>query len=304
MDVTSALIVGFVLMGAKFLDWWASTQLSRPIFCVSILGALLGHPSEGIILGAQLELVFIGNVSLGGVMPSDYTAGAIFGAAFALLLGKDITVAMTLAIPLAALGTLLYSCMKIVVTALAPKFEQLLANHNYPAYNRLWITQLIVFELCYFALGFLATAAGQPVVQAFVENIPTWVQASLKVAAAALPALGLALLLKSLYTKESFPFFFVGFGAIAFFGYKAVTAASLVDADGKAATKLADATVKLTSANTPLISLVELAVFGGVIAALIIFSELKKIDEKEALDKRLSSGTVAAKDDEEDFFND
>lgn len=304
MDVSAALIVGLTLMGAKFLDWWASTQLSRPIFCVAILGALLGHPTEGIVLGAQLELVFIGNVSLGGVMPSDFTAGSIFGAAFALLLGQDITVAMTLAIPLAALGTLLYSCMKIVVTALVPRFEALLAEHNYDGYARLWVIQFIVFELCYFALGFLATLAGQPVVQAFVENIPAWVQASLKVAAAALPALGLALLLKSLYTKESFPFFFVGFGAIAFFGYKAVTKAALVGADGKAATDLAGATVKLTSANTPLISLVELAVFGGVIAALIIFSELKKIDEKEALDKRLSSGTVAAKDDEEDFFND
>ena len=130
MDFTSALIVGLVLMGAKFLDWWASTQLARPIFCVAILGALLGHPTEGIILAAQLELVFIGNVSLGGVMPSDITMGSIFGAAFALLLGKDIEVAMTLAIPLSALGTLIYSCMKIVVTSLVPKFEQLLADHN------------------------------------------------------------------------------------------------------------------------------------------------------------------------------
>ena len=68
MDVTAALIVGLTLMGAKFFDWWASTQLARPIFCVAILGALLGHPTEGIILAAQLELVFIGNVSLGGVM--------------------------------------------------------------------------------------------------------------------------------------------------------------------------------------------------------------------------------------------
>lgn len=137
MDVSAALIVGLVLMGAKFLDWWASTQLARPIFCVAILGALLGHPTEGIILAAQLELVFIGNVSLGGVMPSDITMGSIFGGAFAMLLGQDIEVAMTLAIPLSALGSLLYSLMKIVVTSLVPKFEKLLANHNWGGYNRL-----------------------------------------------------------------------------------------------------------------------------------------------------------------------
>lgn len=289
MDFTSALIVGLVLMGAKFLDWWASTQLARPIFCVAILGALLGHPTEGIILAAQLELVFIGNVSLGGVMPSDITMGSIFGAAFALLLGKDIEVAMTLAIPLSALGTLIYSCMKIVVTSLVPKFEQLLADHNYAGYNRLWIIQFCCFELCYFFLGFVCTLAGQPVVEAFVNAIPAWLNASLKVAAAALPALGLALPLKQLYTKESFPYYFLGFGLVAFFGYNNVTGATL---DNGAIT--------LASANTPLLSLVEIAVIGGVIAAVTIFNELRRIDDKAAA----KQATAAPVSEEEDFFND
>ena len=289
MDFTSALIVGLVLMGAKFLDWWASTQLARPIFCVAILGALLGHPTEGIILAAQLELVFIGNVSLGGVMPSDITMGSIFGAAFALLLGKEIEVAMTLAIPLSALGTLIYSCMKIVVTSLVPKFEQLLADHNYAGYNRLWIIQFCCFELCYFFLGFVCTLAGQPVVEAFVNAIPAWLNASLKVAAAALPALGLALLLKQLYTKESFPYYFLGFGLVAFFGYNNVTGATL---DNGAIT--------LASANTPLLSLVEIAVIGGVIAAVTIFNELRRIDDKAAA----KQATAAPVSEEEDFFND
>lgn len=289
MDFTSALIVGLVLMGAKFLDWWASTQLARPIFCVAILGALLGHPTEGIILAAQLELVFIGNVSLGGVMPSGITMGSIFGAAFALLLGKDIEVAMTLAIPLSALGTLIYSCMKIVVTSLVPKFEQLLADHNYAGYNRLWIIQFCCFELCYFFLGFVCTLAGQPVVEAFVNAIPAWLNASLKVAAAALPALGLALLLKQLYTKESFPYYFLGFGLVAFFGYNNVTGATL---DNGAIT--------LASANTPLLSLVEIAVIGGVIAAVTIFNELRRIDDKAAA----KQATAAPVSEEEDFFND
>lgn len=289
MDVSAALIVGLVLMGAKFFDWWASTQLARPIFCVAILGALLGHPTEGIILAAQLELVFIGNVSLGGVMPSDVTMGSVFGGAFAILLGKDIEVAMTLAIPLSALGTLLYSCMKIVVTSLVPRFEQLLADHNFAGYNRLWIAQFVCFELCYFILGFVCTLAGQPVVSAFVEAIPAWLNASLKVAAAALPALGLALLLKQLYTKEAFPYYFLGFGLVAFFGYSKVTGATLVDQ-----------AVTLKSANTPLLTLVEVAVIGGVIAAVTIFNELRRIGDKAAA-KQVSASSA---DDEEDFFND
>ena len=222
-------------------------------------------------------------------MPSDITMGSIFGGAFAMLLGQDIEVAMTLAIPLSALGTLLYSCMKVVVTSLVPKFEQLLAAHNWAGYERLWIVQFCCFELCYFFLGFICTLAGQPVVEAFVNAIPAWLNASLKVAAAALPALGLALLLKQLYTKESFPYFFLGFGLIAFFTYTKVSDATIVDG-----------AVKLTSSSTSVLSLVEVAVIGGVIAAVTIFNELRRIDDKAAA-KQLSASSA---DDEEDFFND
>ena len=125
-----AIIVGLVLMMTKFFDWYANTMFQRPIFCVSILGAMLGHPVEGIMLAAELELVFLGNVSLGGVMPSDFTMGSLFGAAFAILLGKDVATAITLALPLAALGTLLYSCMKVVVTSLVPRFEKTISNKD------------------------------------------------------------------------------------------------------------------------------------------------------------------------------
>lgn len=206
--VTNAIIVGFVLALAKFLDWFCQTQLSRPIFIVALLGALLGHPQEGIVLAAQLELVFIGNVSLGGVMPSDITMGSIFGAAFALLLGEDLATAVTLALPLAALGTLLYSSMKIVVTSIVPKFEKLIENRNIKGFKRLWIIQFIVFHLCYFVLGFVCIYLGTDAVSAFINAIPDWVQKSMTVASTMLPALGLALLLKTLWQKETCAYYF------------------------------------------------------------------------------------------------
>lgn len=50
--LANALIVGIVLAATKFFDWYGNTMFQRPIFCVAILGALLGHPTEGIILAA------------------------------------------------------------------------------------------------------------------------------------------------------------------------------------------------------------------------------------------------------------
>ncbi|WP_249029042.1 PTS sugar transporter subunit IIC [Tannockella kyphosi] len=285
--ITNALIVGFVLALAKFLDWYCQTQLSRPIFIVSILGALLGYPTEGIILAAQLELVFIGNVSLGGVMPSDFTLGSIFGAAFALLLGEDLTAAVTLALPLAALGTLLYSSMKVVVTSIVATFERYIDEKNIKAYKNLWIAQFIAFHGCYFTLGFLCIYLGTDVVSAFINAIPAWVQSSMTVASAMLPALGLALLLKTLWQKETCPYYFLGFGLGAFVFYNNTTAATLVDG-----------AVELTSSSTKVFSLVQIAFIGAAIAALVIFGELRKIKE--------NSNKVAGVSNDEggDFFND
>lgn len=285
--VTNALIVGFVLALAKFLDWFCQTQLSRPIFIVALLGALLGHPAEGIVLAAQLELVFIGNVSLGGVMPSDITMGSIFGAAFALILGKDLATAVTLALPLAALGTLLYSSMKVVVTSIVPKFEKLIENKNIKGFKNLWIAQFVVFHLCYFVLGFVCIYLGTDAVSAFVEAIPAWIQKSMTVASTMLPALGLALLLKTLWQKETCAYYFLGFALGAFLFYNNTTAATLVNG-----------AVELTSSSTKILSLVQISFIGACIAALVIFAELKKVKENQ-------NKTIATINDEsEDFFND
>lgn len=272
----NAFVVGLVLMLAKFFDWYGNTMFSRPIFCVSILGALLGHPAEGIILAAELELVFLGNVSLGGVMPSDFTMGAIFGAAFALLLGKDVATAITLALPLAALGTLLYSCMKVVVTSLVPRFEKTIREKNIAGFKRLWLLQFCGFELCYFLLGFICIYVGTDAVKAFIEILPDWVQKSMTVASTMLPALGMALLMKSLWSGENCPYYFLGFALGAFFFYQ--------NADG--------GTVKI-------LSLVQISFIGAIIAALIIFGELRRIKEQET---KAVSNTIL--DESEDFFND
>ncbi|WP_432629396.1 PTS mannose/fructose/sorbose/N-acetylgalactosamine transporter subunit IIC [Brotaphodocola sp.] len=284
-----AIIVGLVLMLSKFFDWYGNTMFQRPIFCVSMLGIALGHPAEGIMLAAELELVFLGNVSLGGVMPSDFTIGSIFGAAFAILLGKDVATAITLALPLAALGTLLYSCMKVVVTSLVPRFEKTIRDKNIAGFKRLWIMQFCGFELCYFLLGFICIYVGTDAVKAFIEILPPWIQKSMTVASTMLPALGMALLMKSLWSTENCPYYFLGFALGAFFFYRNVTGVTVTDG-----------VASVAASSVKILSLVQISFIGAVIAALIIFNELQKIKEKN--NKPVSDNTTL--DESEDFFND
>ncbi len=282
----NALIVGFVVAFAKFIDWWGSTQLSRPIFIVAVLGILLGHPTEGIILGAQLELIFLGNISMGGVMPSDITLGSIFGAAFAMILGSNLESAIALAVPISMLGTLLYSLMKMVITSLVPRFEKHIRDRNYKSFNRLWHLQFWGFELTYFLLGFLVIIAGTDAVNALIQAIPDWVQKSMTVASTILPAIGLALLLKMLWQKSLAPYYFLGFGLGAFFFYqKATTVTKGV----------------VTAQPTNILSLVQIAFIGFIIAALVVMAELKNSKKKN---EHIPTNSTSMDDESEDFFND
>lgn len=284
----NALIVGCVVAITKFLDWYGNTSFQRPLVCVSLLGILLGHPVEGIIMGAQLELIFLGNVSLGGVMPSDFTLGSIFGAAFSLILGKDLASAITLAIPISMLGTFLYSGMKIVITSLVPKFESYIAKKDIKGFKRLWIMQMSGFVLVYFLLGFIAILAGTDAVNAFINAIPDWIQTSMNVAATMLPAVGLALLLKSLWEKSIAPYYFLGFALGGFLFYRNVTGAEIVDG-----------VVNLAVTTTKTLSLVQISFIGAAIAVLVIFSEINK-------NKRSKNVAVVSNrsiDESEDFFD-
>lgn len=288
-----ALIVGLVTSFAKFIDWWGLTnQLARPIFIVPVLGLCLGHPTQGIILGASLELIFLGNVSLGGVMPSDITLGAIFGAAFAMISGADTATSIAIAVPVSLLGTLLFNLMEMVISALVPVFEGFIHKKNFRAYNRLYWAQFAGYQFAWFLLGFITILAGAQAITRFVQWLPDWLQSSMTVASTMLPAVGLALLLKMLWQRSLAPYFFLGFGLGAFFLYDKVSSGTAAS-DGK---------VTVVGVPTNMMSLITIAFFGFVIAALVVMSELKSAKDKQNA-SRAAVATSAGTSDGEDFFD-
>lgn len=215
--IMNAIMVGLALTIQKWGDWYGSLGFNRPMIAGTITGLLLGDLKTGIIVGAALELVYLGSISLGGVMPQDFGLGSVFGTAFAIILSSKTSVAVALSLPISMLGTLIYQLFKIWATALVPRFETHLKNHKIGAYNRLWFTQIGVYLVMWFLVGFGGIAAGTGAVKALVAAIPSWLMSGLTVAAGMLPAVGIALLMITLWNKNLAPWFFLGFGVVSFF---------------------------------------------------------------------------------------
>lgn len=85
--IVQAVLLGIVAFVAQSEYALGTSLLSRPIVTGLFTGIVLGDVKTGIIMGATLELAFIGSFSVGASIPPDVVTGGILGTAFAITAG-------------------------------------------------------------------------------------------------------------------------------------------------------------------------------------------------------------------------
>jgi PTS system mannose-specific IIC component len=269
--IVVSLIVIATVGGAELLGL---TMLNRPIVIGPLVGLALGDIQSGVIIGASLEAVFMGVVNIGGASAAEPGLATAVGTAFAINLGGGAAIALPLAIPIGILGLQVKTLLYVgVIGFFAPVFDRLAAEGKERAIIGLhygaWCLQWGIYGL----LPFIGILAGSSAINAFVKAIPPVIMNGLNICGGLLPAVGMAMLLKLLWDKKIYLFFFLGFVLVAY--------------------------LKLP--------LVALAVLGAIIAVTIAqrdyqISQLtKKMENAPAL--ATPSGSVNEMDsEEEDFF--
>ena len=85
---------------------------SRDHWFVGFLtGCLLGQPVTGAVVGATINLVYLGFISAGGSMPADMALAGVLGVAYAITGNLDADTALAIAVPIGLLGTIVWSCV-------------------------------------------------------------------------------------------------------------------------------------------------------------------------------------------------
>lgn len=102
MSLGVAILCGILYWLAEanlpFVGLWT---IQRPLVCGFLTGCFLGHPVEGAVIGATINLVYLGFISAGGSMPADMALAGILGTAYAITGGLDADTALAIAVPLA-----------------------------------------------------------------------------------------------------------------------------------------------------------------------------------------------------------
>ncbi|MFW2500118.1 PTS sugar transporter [Clostridium diolis] len=216
--MTQAILVGLIAMFVTFEWCLGSCLITRPIVTGVLVGLVMGDLQTGIIMGATLEMAFIGAVTLGAAVPPDVITGGILGTAFAIATGQGAEVALTLAFPIATLFLLVDNVMTLfVMPFFLHKADKYVEEGNFNGVSRMhFLGGFVVKSLPRGIFVALALYLGSPFMSAVLESIPQFVQNGLVVAAGFIPALGISLLAQMILTKKLVIFFVLGFAISAY----------------------------------------------------------------------------------------
>lgn len=216
--IVQAVLVG--LIGALgCLDYQLGTlYMFRPIVICPLVGLALGDLQTGLAVGASLELLFMGSISIGAYVPPNETIGGVLACAFAISLGEGTEAAIALAMPIAVLSLAIGNLLQPIWPFFVDKADSFAKKGNlrgiYAVHWGIGLWGCVE----YFLLCGGAFLLGVDAVQGILDWIPSFILDGFGVAANLLPAMGFAMLGRLVITKKLVPFYFLGFLLCSYMG--------------------------------------------------------------------------------------
>lgn len=196
-----------------------------------LTGLIMGDVQTGMIVGGAMCLMSLGLFGAGGSSVPEYQVGCIAGTAFAIAMGvtgqEAVTTAMTIGVPVAALGTQLDVLGKTSGSFFINKMRECSEKKDWKSMGRwMWASQIPFIGLWVLPI-LLFTTVGSTYVQSVINAIPAWLNNGLTVASGMLPALGFAILLRQLPMKKYGYFILFGFVLSAYLNMSVLAIAML-----------------------------------------------------------------------------
>ncbi|AIS08664.1 PTS Man IIC [Lactobacillus helsingborgensis] len=221
-----AALCVFICLGGNWL--WGQTMIERPLVVGTIMGLIMGDMRTGILIGASLEAIFMGAVDIGGALSAEPVTATVLATTFAITLGVNTKAALALAVPIGVFAAFILMFMKnVVMNIFAPLVDKVASDDNSKGLTRLhfgmWFLNYFIFSL----VTFFAVLAGARPVQQLVAKIPANLMAGLAATGGLLPAVGFAILMRMLWSKQLSPYYFLGFILAAYMNLPSVAVAAV-----------------------------------------------------------------------------
>lgn len=208
--MTSALLVA-IWAGLCALDDIGTQMLRRPLLIAPVVGLIMGNLQAGLMIGATLEVMWMGVGNVGACSAPDMISGTCIGTALGIASGGT-EVAVALAVPTSILAQQLLVIYKTGIVALNPIAEKAAESGDFSKIFRLNYIPMVIAFLIRAVPTFIAIYLGAGVIDTIVAALPANIMGGLKVAGSVIPSVGIGLLMLMMIKKaELWTFLIAGF---------------------------------------------------------------------------------------------
>lgn len=219
MEITliQALLIG-LWTAFSYAGMLLGIYTNRALFLAFGVGLILGDIPTALAVGAISELAFMGfGVGAGGTVPPNPIGPGIIGTLLAITI-PEVTpeAALSLSIPFAVAIQFLQTAVYTFASGTPAMAKNALKEKNFKKYKYSINITIGLFLIVGFVIGFLG-AYSMDLLSNLVELVPEALLTGLNVAGGMLPAIGFAMILSVMVTKELIPFALLGYVLAAFF---------------------------------------------------------------------------------------
>jgi mannose/fructose/N-acetylgalactosamine-specific phosphotransferase system component IIC len=217
-DFGLAFLVAGTFLVLHIIEQTIAWQVfTRPIVVAPIMGLLLGDLRTGLIMGASLEAIYMGISNIGGSVPADPVAASVLSVTMVVVGGVDLEAGVAFALPIGTLMAQLIPLNTPVAAYFVTLFDKWIEKGDTKTFNR-WHTLYRVFiaRWPHVLVIFVSIALGADKIQGLLSLLPAFVITGLRAAGGILPAIGFAIILKMVWTKDLGAFLIIGFVLAAY----------------------------------------------------------------------------------------
>ena len=206
------LIVAFLAGMEGILDQF---QFHQPIIACSLIGVATGHIKECVMLGGALQLMALGWANVGAAVAPDAALASVASAIIFVKAGKfdaaGQTVAIGTAIALATAGLVLTMVVRTLSVVIVHQADREAEKGNFKGVE-LWHMVALACQGLRIAIpALLLLFIPSHVIQHALNSLPKWFTDGMTIGGGFVVAVGYAMVINLMATKEVWPFFFLGF---------------------------------------------------------------------------------------------
>lgn len=214
MSIISMILVVIVAFLAGMEGILDEFEFHQPLVACTLIGLVTGHLTEGIILGGSLQMIALGWANIGAAVAPDAALASV-ASAIILVQGdqgvKGVGTAIAIAVPLAVAGLFLTMIVRTIAVPIVHIMDAAAEEGNY---RKIEVWQVIAvclqgLRIAIPAAALLVIPAGA--VKSALEAMPAWLSDGMSIGGGMVVAVGYAMVINMMATREVWPFFAIGF---------------------------------------------------------------------------------------------